>query len=71
MHKSEFVYTEMSSAGVQASNVGLEPPYQLGTNEREGGVWKTIANKMVAVEGETGMSDMRPMASEINAAELT
>ena len=34
------------------------------------GIWKTTADKMVAAKGITGISDMRFMASEINAAKM-
>ena len=58
---------EMSAAGVDCSNVGLEAAYQLGKVERHGGIWKKVAAKVIDAKKVRGEKDMHRLVSEVNA----
>ena len=59
--------SELSKAGVHLSTIGLEAPYQIGRVERRGGVWKDIAEKVIADKRITGMANISRLADEINS----
>jgi hypothetical protein len=58
---------ELSAAGVNCSNIGLEAPYQLGKVERHGDMWKKVAAKVIEEKQVRGGDMMRRMIPEINA----
>lgn len=59
--------SEVSKAGVHISTIGLEAPYQIGRVERRGGVWKDIAEKVIADKHITGIANISRLADEINS----
>jgi hypothetical protein len=58
---------ELSAAGVDCSNIGLEAPYQLGKVERHGDMWKKIAAKVIETKEIRGVDAMRMVSAEVNA----
>ena len=58
---------ELEAAGVDCSNIGLEAPYQLGKVERHGGIWKTVATKVIDAKQISGWDSMCLMVHEVNA----
>ena len=57
----------MSAAGVYCGNIGLEAPYQIGTVERHGGIWKKVAGRVIETREVRGIEAMRRMACEVNS----
>jgi hypothetical protein len=53
---------ELEAAGVDCTNIGLEAPYQLGKVERHGGIWKTVATKVIDAKQISGWNSMCRMA---------
>ena len=58
---------EMSAAGVNCANIGLEAPYQIGKVERHGSMWKTIAAKVIDEKQVRGEQMIMRLTPEINA----
>ena len=59
---------ELAAAGVYASSTGLEAPYQLGKAERRGGMWKTVAPRVIEQKVFTGHNRMERFVMEVNSA---
>ena len=58
---------EMSAAGIYCGSTGLEAPYQLGKVEKHGGIWKSVAAKVVENKSVSGFDQIRRMTMEVNA----
>ena len=57
---------ELPAAGVCVGTVGLDAPYQLGTVERNGHVWKRTTAKVIESKEIKGMKSMRMLSGEVN-----
>ena len=58
---------ELAAAGVYASTIGLEAPYQLGKVERHGAIWKVTAAKVIEQKGIVGLHNMMNLATVVNS----
>ena len=56
----------MEAVGVQVTNAGLEAPWQIGKVEREGGLWKDIARRVIHQKKISGPIEMKLMTTEVN-----
>ena len=56
----------IAAAGVYASSIGLEAPYQLGRVERHGTIWNTVAAQTNETLNITGVRAMSIVAAEVN-----
>ena len=61
LHNRAKFCRELESAGVRVKNGGLDAPWQIGKTEREGGIWKDIARKVIHQKKVTGFDELRLM----------
>ena len=55
----------MAEHGIPITNIGVESPEQIGTVERHGGLWKSIAKRVIASREIVGPDQMRQLIPEI------
>ena len=67
LHNRGILQNELTSAGVQVSNCGLEAPCQIEKVERAGELWENLRRKVIIARHVCGYEDIKLLASEVNA----